>query len=108
MMIGPLDSPFLKPTAFEPQSAAFMGNLAPLAPQPAQASDFTSMLSNMIGETAGAVQNAEATSLASMRGQASIQQVAEAVLAAEMTLQGAIAVRDKITAAYLELSRMAI
>jgi flagellar hook-basal body complex protein FliE len=34
--------------------------------------------------------------------------VVEAVLGAEQTLQAAIAVRDKITAAYLELSRMNI
>jgi flagellar hook-basal body complex protein FliE len=34
--------------------------------------------------------------------------VVEAVMTAEQTLQGAIAVRDKVVAAYLELSRMQI
>jgi flagellar hook-basal body complex protein FliE len=66
------------------------------------------MLETMITDTMGTVRKAEATSIAGVQGNASIQQVAEAVLAAEMTMQGAIAVRDKITAAYLELSRMAI
>ena len=54
------------------------------------------------------MKSAETTSIAAVHGNASIQQVAEAVLAAELTLQSAIAVRDKVTAAYLELSRMAI
>jgi flagellar hook-basal body complex protein FliE len=54
------------------------------------------------------VKTAEAASISGVGGKANIQQVAEAVLAAEMTLQSAIAVRDKVTAAYLELSRMAI
>ncbi len=96
------------PTVAQPQEAPFVGNLAPLTPGPTQPTDFTSMLSGMITDTASAVKTAESTSIAAVHGNASIQQVAEAVLAAEMTLQGAIAVRDKITAAYLELSRMAI
>jgi flagellar hook-basal body complex protein FliE len=107
MMISPISSSLLR-SAPEPQGAAFLGNLAPLNPQPVQPSDFTTMLAGMITDTSTAVKTAEATSLAGVHGKASIQQVAEAVLAAEMTLQGAIAVRDKITAAYLELSRMAV
>ena len=42
------------------------------------------------------------------QGQASVQQVVEAVMSAEQTLQGAIAIRDKVVAAYLEISRMQI
>jgi flagellar hook-basal body complex protein FliE len=106
-MIDPVNSPFVRP-ALEPQAAPFVGNLAPAQPQAANPSDFTSMLTGMMGDALSNVRQAEATSLASVHGNASIQQVAEAVLAAEMTLQGAIAVRDKVTAAYLELSRMAI
>ena len=37
-----------------------------------------------------------------------MQQVVEAVMAAEQTLQSAIAIRDKVVSAYLEISRMAI
>jgi flagellar hook-basal body complex protein FliE len=108
-MINPVGSPLFSPQVVEqPQGAAFMGNLAPLQPQTVQPTDFSSMLESMITDTASAVKTAESTSLNAVHGKASIQQVAEAVLAAEMTMQGAIAVRDKITAAYLELSRMAI
>jgi flagellar hook-basal body complex protein FliE len=107
-MISPVSSSLLNSTTPEPRGAALVGNLAPLNPEPVQPNDFSTMLSGMITDTATQVKAAEATSLASVHGKASIQQVAEAVLAAEMSLQGAIAVRDKITAAYLELSRMAI
>jgi flagellar hook-basal body complex protein FliE len=99
--------PTFAPVA-QPQDAPFVGNLAPSTPELTQPSDFTSMLTGMITDTANAVKTAESTSVAAVHGSASIQQVAEAVYAAEMTLQGAIAVRDKITAAYLELSHMAI
>jgi flagellar hook-basal body complex protein FliE len=106
MITDPLGPSF--GTMRELQPTAFVGNLAPLSPAPADPSDFSAMLSGMMMDTAASVKRAESASLAAVQGTASIQQVAEAVLAAEMTLQGAIAVRDKITAAYLELSRMAI
>src|SRR5690606_10168111 len=70
--------------------------------------DFGAVLGKLIIEAADIVRAAEATSIAGVRGQASVQEVVESVLAAEQTLQAAIAIRDKVTAAYLELSRMAI
>ena len=54
------------------------------------------------------VRNAEAHVDRRHQGQASVQQVVEAVMSAEQTLQGAIAIRDKVVAAYLEISRMQI
>jgi len=54
------------------------------------------------------VRNAETTSVAGIQGRASVQQVVEAVMSAEQTLQGAVAIRDKVVAAYLEISRMQI
>lgn len=50
----------------------------------------------------------EASSIAGIQAKASVQQVAEAVMAAEQTLQTAIAIRDKVVAAYQEIARMAI
>ncbi len=46
--------------------------------------------------------------MAGIQGTATVQQVVEAVMSAEQTLQGAVAIRDKVVAAYLELSRMQI
>ena len=70
--------------------------------------DFASVMGQMFTDAANTVRGAEAASIASIKGQASTQQVVESVMAAEQTLQAAIAIRDKVTAAYLELSRMQI
>jgi flagellar hook-basal body complex protein FliE len=66
------------------------------------------MLGQLASNTSSVLKNAEAVSIAGIRGQASVQQVVEAVMSAEQTLQGAIAIRDKAVSAYLELSRMSI
>lgn len=71
-------------------------------------SDFSSMLSRMAGETVDTLKAAEQVSIAGMKDKASVQQVVESVMAAEQSLQTAIAVRDKVVNAYLEVSRMAI
>lgn len=107
-MIDAIRSPLIRPAPVETPPPAFMGNVAPMTVPGAQPSDFTAMLASMAGEAVSTVKTAESASIAAVQGKASIQQVAEAVLAAELTLQSAIAVRDKVTAAYLELSRMAI
>ncbi len=70
--------------------------------------DFAKILGGLFTDTTNTLRAAEATSIAGVKGQASTQQVVEAVMSAEQTLQAAIAIRDKVTAAYLELSRMQI
>ena len=54
------------------------------------------------------LETAEAASIRAIHGEASMQDVVEAILSAEQTLQAAISVRDRIVAAYQEISRMAI
>jgi flagellar hook-basal body complex protein FliE len=70
--------------------------------------DFGSMLARMAGETVDNLKAAEQVSVAGMKDKASVQQVVESVMAAEQSLQTALAVRDKVVSAYLEISRMAI
>jgi flagellar hook-basal body complex protein FliE len=70
--------------------------------------DFGAMLSQLAGNAGNVVRHAEATAMAGIQGTATVQQVVEAVMSAEQTLQGAVAIRDKVVAAYLELSRMQI
>jgi len=54
------------------------------------------------------LRNAEQISVSSMTGQASVQDVAEALMDAERQIQFSMTVRDKITSAFLELTHMAI
>jgi flagellar hook-basal body complex protein FliE len=70
--------------------------------------DFAAVLGQLASQAAETLRASEAVSVAGVQGNASVQQVVEAVMAAEQTLQGAIAIRDKVLAAYLELSRMSI
>ena len=53
-------------------------------------------------------QIAEGASLDGIRGQANTREVVDAVMNAEQSLQTAIAIRDKVVTAYLEIARMQI
>jgi flagellar hook-basal body complex protein FliE len=92
----------------EGASPAFMNAVERASPVGSSPDDFSGMITQMITETAEALHKAESTSVAAIQGQASVQNVVESVMNAEQMLQAAIAVRDKVTAAYLELSRMQI
>jgi flagellar hook-basal body complex protein FliE len=74
----------------------------------AQAPDFGAALVDAAMNAAGVLKAGEAAAISGIGGQASVQQVVEAVMAAEQTLNTAIAVRDKVVSAYLEISRMQI
>jgi flagellar hook-basal body complex protein FliE len=70
--------------------------------------DFGSFLAQMAADTANTLRAGEAAAIAGINGQVSTQKVVEAVMATEQTLQSAIAIRDKVVSAFLELSRMSI
>ena len=70
--------------------------------------DFGSMLARMATDTVDSLKTAETVSVAGMKEKASVQQVVESVMAAEQSLQTALAVRDKVVSAYQEISRMTI
>ena len=78
--------------------------------EPRQTQDPGSDFLNMVKQAAeSAVETGKAGEAASMRaiaGQADISEVVTAVANAEITLQAAIAIRDKVIAAYQDISRM--
>lgn len=69
---------------------------------------FAAAMADMARDANQTVKSAEATSIQGVNGKASTQAVVDAVMGAERTLQTAIAIRDKVVSAYLELSRMSI
>ena len=69
---------------------------------------FGDVLAQVSGAAIDTIKQGEAASLAGIQGKATVQQVVEAVMSAEQALQSAIAIRDKVVAAYQEVSRMAI
>ena len=70
--------------------------------------DFASILAQMASQAVDTVRVAEAASSAGIQGQMPLTEVVDKVLEAERALNSAIAVRDKVVSAYLELSRMQI
>ncbi len=69
---------------------------------------FDEVMKNVASTAVDTITKAETTAIAGISDKASIQQVVDQVMAAERTLQTAIAVRDKVVSAYQEISRMAI
>ncbi len=69
---------------------------------------FTDTLANVSLEAVDKLKQGEAIAISGVDGQASVQQVVEAVMAAESSLRTAIAIRDKVVSAYQEISRMTI
>ena len=74
----------------------------------AAGASFGEVLSSLAGGAAQAMKSGEATAILGLQGKASVQDVVEAVMSAQESLQTAIAVRDKAVAAYQSLSQMAI
>jgi flagellar hook-basal body complex protein FliE len=54
------------------------------------------------------MQAGEATAIKGVSGDTSVQNVVRAMMTAEQQLKAAIAVRDRVVAAYQEISRMQI
>lgn len=69
---------------------------------------FDNLLEAELQQAVGALQRSEQASIAGISGTASIQEVVEAVTAAELTLQKVTAVRDRVITAYQEIMRMPI
>jgi len=75
---------------------------------PAGGDSFGKMLADMTASTVDALKGGESTAVSGITGGSSVQQVVDAMMSAEQALQTALAVRDKMIAAYQEISRMAI
>ncbi|WP_414473330.1 flagellar hook-basal body complex protein FliE [Microvirga sp. M2] len=92
-------------------SSASTAAVRPVAAAPSSGVGQVSFLDTMAQVASSAIDTlkaGEASSISGIQSKASVQQVAEAVMAAEQTLQTAIAIRDKVVAAYQEIARMAI
>ncbi len=73
---------------------------APSAPS------FGALLEQAVGDALEAGHRSEAATLQAAAGRADLQDVVEAVNAAEITLQTVVALRDRMISAYQEIIRM--
>ena len=70
--------------------------------------DFAGMVKNAAESAVKTLQQGEAASVLGIAGKADLSQVVTAVANAEVTLQAAVAVRDRVVQSYLEILRMPI
>jgi flagellar hook-basal body complex protein FliE len=103
-MIGGLT--FSQRAALPELRMALSAGTAPATPGPE--SSFGSVLTQLVSSAREDLRAGEAAALAGIEGSMPIQTVVDRVMAAERTLQTALAVRDKFVSAYLEISRMQI
>ncbi|MCA1441206.1 flagellar hook-basal body complex protein FliE [Ensifer sp. IC4062] len=73
-----------------------------------QSQSFAEVLGNMTTDAIRSMKSAEGASLQAVRGEANTREVIDAVMNAEQSLQTALAIRDKVVSAYLEIARMQI
>jgi flagellar hook-basal body complex protein FliE len=69
---------------------------------------FGVIVSSLIDRATEPLRQAEDAAIAGIAGKMPVQDVVETVMAAERGFQTAIAIRDKVVSAYLELTRMQI
>lgn len=106
-MIGGLSG--INPTTLGGNAGGGVGAAAPSAAGAADAAgSFATLLSKAAEQTIDSLSTAEQVSVQAIQGQVDTRTVVDAVMSAEQSLQAAIAIRDKIVTAYLEVSRMAI
>jgi flagellar hook-basal body complex protein FliE len=74
----------------------------------APAADFGSVFAGVAQNFVDKLQQGEAAAVAGVQGKAAVQDVVQAVMSAEQSLQLAMAMRDKVVSAYQEFTRMPI
>lgn len=84
------------------------GNVRPAVAEESGAAEFSQLLASMSRTATADLSNAENLATQALQGDVDARKVVDAVLSAERSLQTAIAIRDKIVTAYLEVSRMTI
>lgn len=73
-----------------------------------QKASFSDFMKDAAGSAVETLRETEQVQLRAMNGAANTQQVVEAVIAAETTIQAVTAVRDRAVQAYQELLRMPV
>jgi flagellar hook-basal body complex protein FliE len=93
--------------ATQAYAAAARAAAAGASDEPA-APDFGALVNNAIAETASSLKAGEAAAAQVAVGEASLVDVVTAISAAEVSLETALAVRNRVIEAYQEIMRMPI
>lgn len=105
MIVNGIGALNLKPGLGDTATDLLQGGVAP-ATSGNLGTSFAEAVSQAASKTVNTLQNAEQVSLQALKGDADTRQVVDAVMSAQQALQTAVAIRDKVVSAYLEVSRM--
>ena len=86
-------------------------SVRPINPATADATvgdNFEAMFAKIAANARDTLRAGEATAISGVQGDASVQKVVQSLMTAEEQLRAAIAVRDRVVAAYQEIARMQI
>ena len=78
------------------------------SPGASNGASFSSVMTNMASDMVNNLKQAENASFAGMKGTMGTREVVDAVMQADQSLQTAIALRDKVVSAFLEITKMQI
>ena len=102
-MIDPISGALaVSPTNQTPASTKTAKSAAPAG------ASFAETLKAAAGNSVEAIKNSEATAMSAMQGGAGLQDVVQATVAAELAVESAVAVRNKLIESYQEIMRMPI
>ncbi|MDO6962560.1 flagellar hook-basal body complex protein FliE [Rhizobium alvei] len=90
------------------ENASETNRLDPAAQADMAGASFASYIGDLSSKFVDNIKQAETKSIDGMLGKASVREVVESVMAADQTLQTAMAFRDKVVAAYLDIVKMQI
>ncbi|MCM2291401.1 flagellar hook-basal body complex protein FliE [Allorhizobium sp. BGMRC 0089] len=77
-------------------------------PGTATGASFGEVMGSMMTDAMDSLKTAETNSIGGMLGKVSTREVVDSVMAADRTLQTAMAFRDKLVSAYLDITKMQI
>lgn len=84
------------------------GTASSVSAAAAQGTGTQMSFAQVLGDMANTLKLGETKSFEAIQGKATTREVVDAVMNAEQSLQTAIAIRDKVVTAYLEIARMQI
>lgn len=90
--------------------SSMTSNMGIQAQTPANATglSFADVIGNMASSTVGNLKQAEQDAIGGMTGKVSNRQVVDSVMQADQSLHTALALRDKLVTAYLDITKMQI
>ncbi|MCW2239860.1 flagellar hook-basal body complex protein FliE [Azospirillum canadense] len=100
-------APLASPTPAA-SAAAPVGESTAAASAQATESSFGAFLDRQASQAMDTLKEGERVSLAAVAGKASAHEVVRSVLAAEMTVQTVVSIRDRMVQAYQDVMRMAV